>query len=62
MYFTGDGVCCDEDGYYWIIGCVDDVFNVLGYCMGMVEIEFVLVVFNKIVEVVVVGVLYDIKG
>lgn len=62
MYFSGDGVCCDEDGYYWIIGCVDDVLNVFGYCLGMVEIELVLVVYLKIVEVVVVGILYNIKG
>lgn len=62
MYFSGDGVCRDEDGYYWIIGCVDDVLNVFGYCLGTVEIESVLVVYLKIVEVVVVGILYNIKG
>lgn len=61
-YFIGDGCCCDEDGYYWIIGCVDDVINVFGYCIGMVEVESVLVLYLKVVEVVVVGFLYDIKG
>lgn len=61
-YFLGDGCCCDVDGYYWIIGCVDDVINVFGYCMGMVEVESVLVVYVVVVEVVVVGYLYDIKG
>lgn len=61
-YFLGDGCCCDEDGDYWIIGRVDDVINVLGYWMGMVEVESVLVVYVKVVESVVVGYFYDVKG
>lgn len=62
VYFIGDGVCRDEDDFFWIIGCVDDVLNVFGYCFGIVEIESVLVVYFKVVEVVVVGFFYDIKG
>lgn len=62
MYFSGDGARRDEDGYYWIIGRVDDVLNVFGYRLGTVEIESALVAYSKIVEVVVVGISYNIKG
>lgn len=62
FYFIGDGVCCDKDGMYCIIGCVDDVINVFGYCMGIVEVENVINEYEFVVELVVVGYLYDIKG
>lgn len=61
-YFLGDGVKCDLDGYYWIIGRVDDVINVFGYCIGIVEVELVLVIYQECIEVVVVGIDYVIKG
>lgn len=43
LYFTGDGACRDEDGYYWITGRVDDVLNVSGHRMGTAEIESAVV-------------------
>lgn len=62
MYFTGDGVSCDKDGYYWIIGRVDDVINVSGHRLGTAEIENILVSHPKVAEAAVVGYPHKIKG
>jgi acetyl-CoA synthetase len=62
MYFSGDGVRRDEDGYYWITGRVDDVLNVSGHRMGTAEIESALVAHKDTAEAAVVGYPHDIKG
>ncbi len=62
MYFTGDGAKKDEDGYYWIIGRVDDVINVSGHRMGSAEIESTLVLHDLVAEAAVVGFPHPIKG
>ena len=61
-YFTGDGARCDEDGYYWIMGRVDDVINVSGHRLGTMEIESALVAHPKVAEAAVVGRPDDMKG
>ena len=55
VYFTGDGVRRDEDGFYWITGRVDDVLNVSGHRMGTAEVESALVAHEKVAEAAVVG-------
>ncbi|WP_019528029.1 acetate--CoA ligase [Dasania marina] len=62
MYFSGDGVRRDSDGYYWISGRVDDVLNVSGHRMGTAEIESALVLHPCVAEAAVVGCPHDIKG
>jgi acetyl-CoA synthetase len=62
MYFTGDGVRRDADGYYWITGRVDDVLNVSGHRMGTAEVESALVAHKDVAEAAVVGYPHDIKG
>src|SRR5690606_633562 len=62
LYFTGDGVRRDEDGYYWITGRVDDVLNVSGHRLGTAEIESALVAHPKVSEAAVVGYPHAIKG
>ena len=62
MYFAGDGVRRDSDGYYWITGRVDDVLNVSGHRMGTAEIESSLVAHENVAEAAVVGFPHDIKG
>ena len=62
MYFTGDGCRRDEDGYYRIIGRVDDVINVSGHRMGTAEVENGINEHPKVVESAVVGYPHDIKG
>ena len=62
MYFTGDGARCDEDGYWWITGRVDDVINVSGHRMGTAEVESALVLHETVAEAAVVGFPHDIKG
>ncbi|NJM35914.1 MAG: acetate--CoA ligase [Rhodomicrobium sp.] len=62
MYFTGDGCRCDEDGYYWITGRVDDVINVSGHRMGTAEVESALVAHPKVAEAACVGYPHNIKG
>jgi acetyl-CoA synthetase len=62
VYFTGDGVRRDEDGFYWITGRVDDVLNVSGHRMGTAEVESALVAHDKVAEAAVVGYPHDIKG
>ena len=62
VYFTGDGVNRDEDGYYWITGRVDDVLNVSGHRMGTAEVESAMVAHDAVAEAAVVGYPHDIKG
>lgn len=62
MYFTGDGVKRDEDGYYRILGRVDDVINVSGHRMGTAEIENAINEHPKVIESAVVGYPHEIKG
>jgi len=61
-YFTGDGVKRDEDGYYRILGRVDDVLNVSGHRMGTAEVENAINEHPRVVESAVVGYPHDIKG
>ena len=61
-YFTGDGARCDCDGYYWLMGRVDDVINVSGHRLGTMEIESALVAHPKVAEAAVVGRPDDLKG
>jgi acetyl-CoA synthetase len=55
VYFTGDGARRDEDGYFWIMGRVDDVVNVAGHRLGTMEIESALVSHPAVAEAAVVG-------
>ncbi len=61
-YFTGDGARCDADGYYWLMGRVDDVINVSGHRLGTAEIESALVAHPKVAEAAVVGRPDELKG
>lgn len=61
-YFTGDGARKDEDGYYWLMGRVDDVINVSGHRIGTAEVESALVSHPAVAEAAVVGYPHDIKG
>lgn len=62
MYFTGDGARRDEDGYFWIMGRVDDVLNVSGHRLGTAEIESALVSHDAVAEAAVVGMPHEMKG
>ena len=62
VYFTGDGARRDEDGYFWIMGRVDDVINVSGHRLGTMEIESALVSHPVVAEAAVVGRPDDMKG
>jgi acetyl-CoA synthetase len=62
MYFTGDGAKKDKDGYYWLMGRVDDVINVSGHRLGTAEIESALVAHKDVAEAAVVGYPHEIKG
>jgi acetyl-CoA synthetase len=61
-YFTGDGARRDKDGYYWLMGRVDDVINVSGHRLGTMEIESALVAHPKVAEAAVVGRPDELKG
>lgn len=61
-YFTGDGAHCDERGYFWIMGRIDDVLNVAGHRLGTMEIESALVSNPKVAEAAVVGKPDELKG
>jgi acetyl-CoA synthetase len=61
-YFTGDGARRDEDGYFWIMGRVDDVINVSGHRLGTMEIESALVSHPMVAEAAVVGRPDEMKG
>lgn len=62
LYFTGDGCKRDEDGFYRIIGRVDDVMNVSGHRIGTAEVEDAINEHENVVESAVVGYPHDIKG
>jgi len=62
IYFTGDGAKRDEEGYFWLLGRVDDVINVAGHRIGTMEVESALVDHQSIAEAAVVGIHHDIKG
>jgi acetyl-CoA synthetase len=62
VYFTGDGARRDEDGYYWLLGRVDDVLNVAGHRLGTMEVESALVDHPLVAEAAVVGRPHEIKG
>ncbi|HEY5036032.1 MAG TPA: acetate--CoA ligase [Chthoniobacterales bacterium] len=61
-YFTGDGARRDKDGYFWIVGRIDDVLNVAGHRLGTSEIESALVSHPKVAEAAAVGRNDEIKG
>ena len=62
IYFAGDGARVDEDGYFWIMGRVDDVLNVAGHRIGTMEVESALVDHDAVAEAAVVGRADEIKG
>jgi acetyl-CoA synthetase len=61
-YFTGDGARIDEDGYFWLMGRVDDVINVSGHRLGTMEVESALVAHPMVAEAAVVGRPDELKG
>ena len=61
-YFTGDGARQDADGYFWVMGRVDDVLNVAGHRLGTAEIESALVSYPGVAESAVVGPPHELKG
>ncbi|MCI0435469.1 MAG: acetate--CoA ligase [Gemmatimonadetes bacterium] len=62
LYFAGDGAKRGEDGYFWILGRVDDVLNVAGHRIGTMEVESALVDHPQVAEAAVVGRADDLKG
>ncbi|GBC91770.1 Acetyl-coenzyme A synthetase [bacterium HR15] len=62
IYFTGDGAKRDEDGYFWLLGRVDDVINVAGHRLSTMEIESALVDHPAVAEAAVIGKHHEIKG
>jgi acetyl-CoA synthetase len=62
VYFTGDSARKDEDGYFWIIGRVDDVIKVSGYRLGTAEVESALVSHPAVAEAAAIGLSHEIKG
>ncbi len=61
-YFAGDGARRDDDGYYWVMGRVDDVLNVSGHRLSTMEVESALVAHEGVAEAAVVGFPHDLKG
>src|SRR5215207_3322594 len=61
-YFAGDGARLDDDGFYWLLGRVDDVLNVAGHRLGTMEVESALVDHPRVAEAAVVGKPHEIKG
>ncbi len=61
-YFPGDGARTDDDGYFWILGRVDDVLNVAGHRIGTMEVESALVDDHRVAEAAVVGKHHEVKG
>jgi acetyl-CoA synthetase len=61
-YFAGDGAKRDEEGYYWLLGRVDDVLNVAGHRIGTMEVESALVSHPAVAEAAVIGITHEIKG
>jgi len=62
QYLCGDNARCDEDGYYWIMGRIDDVLNVSGHRLSTIEIESALVSHPMVAEAAAVGRPHDLKG
>ena len=62
MYFAGDGARIDQDGYFWLMGRVDDVLNVAGHRLSTMEIESALVANPMVAEAAVVGRPDEVKG
>jgi acetyl-CoA synthetase len=62
VYFAGDGAKRDADGYFWILGRVDDVLNVAGHRIGTMEVESALVDHPAVAEAAVVGRAHELKG
>jgi acetyl-CoA synthetase len=62
IYFAGDGAKRDDDGYFWILGRVDDVLNVAGHRIGTMEVESALVEHPAVAEAAVVGRTHEMKG
>jgi acetyl-CoA synthetase len=62
VYTTGDGARKDEDGYYWLMGRIDDVIKVSGHRIGTAEVESAFVAHPKVAEAAVVGMPHPIKG
>jgi len=62
VYFTGDGAKWDTDGYFWVLGRVDDVINVSGHRIGTMEVESALVDHPAVAEAAVIGKTHEIKG
>jgi acetyl-CoA synthetase len=62
VYFTGDGAKRDQDGFFWLLGRVDDVINVAGHRIGTMEVESALVDHGRVAEAAVVGRTHEIKG
>ncbi len=61
-YLAGDNARCDEDGYYWIMGRIDDVLNVSGHRLSTIEIESALVSHPEVAEAAAVGRPHELKG
>ena len=62
IYFTADGARLDEDGYFWLLGRVDDVINVSGHRIGTMEVESALVDNQKVAEAACIGKEHEVKG
>jgi acetyl-CoA synthetase len=62
MYFAGDGAKRDAEGYFWLLGRVDDVLNVAGHRIGTMEVESALVSHPAVAEAAVIGISHEIKG
>lgn len=62
IYFPGDGAKLDKDGYFWILGRVDDVINTAGHRISTMEVESALVEHDSVVEAAVVGIPHELKG
>ena len=62
IYFTGDGAMQDKDGYFWIIGRIDDVLNISGHRLGTAEVESAMVAHPKVAEAAAIGRPDELKG
>jgi acetyl-CoA synthetase len=62
VYFTGDGCKRDKDGYFWLLGRIDDVMNISGHRVSTMEVESALVDHPAVAEAAVIGRPHDIKG
>src|SRR5713101_6872029 len=62
LYFTGDGAKVDEDGYFWLLGRVDDVMTVAGHRISTYEVESALVDHPSVAEAAVIGRAHELKG